>query len=64
MLIYIFIHYRQQMSDINLPDWRAVLTIPLDDGPAPEESIIKNNRRLSEPISYCLEFLEKTSNYD
>ena len=39
------------MSDINLPDWRAVLTRPLDDGPAPEESIIKINKKPSEPIS-------------
>ena len=39
------------MSDINLPDWRAVLTRSLDDDPAPEESIIKNNKKLSEPIS-------------
>ena len=39
------------MSDINLPDWRAVLIIPLDDGPAPEKSIIKDNKILSEPNS-------------
>ena len=39
------------MSDINLPDWHAVLTRPLDDGPAPEESLIKINKILSEPIS-------------
>ena len=39
------------MSDINLLDWRAVLTRPLDDGPTPKESIIKINKILSEPIS-------------
>ena len=39
------------MSDINLPNRRVVLTRPLDDGPTPEESIIKINKTISEPIS-------------
>ena len=39
------------MNDINLPDWCAVLTRPLNDGPAPEESIIKINKIISWPIS-------------
>ena len=38
------------MSDINLPDWRAVLTILLDDGPAPKKSIIKISKIISESI--------------